>query len=242
MPYGKTACAIMVGSSAQDPERMVDFIDWLYSPEGIQAQGVGSSSTAGPEGLAWEMKDGVPVFTDYGVTVLVNKEIDTEVPEEWGTGSWEDGMSALNFKAVGLVDEDEDTGICYNYQKWSDYEERTKTALTEDWSAHNDGAAYGIEALENAGKLLVIAGSNYSTPEYTTDISTIKEQCKQTIVDYSWQMVFASDDAAFDALFEEMATTAKGLGYDQVYEVDQQNFLDKFAAQAESIAASADAE
>ncbi len=242
MPYGKTSCAIMVGSSAQDPERMVDFINWLYSPEGIAAQGVGSSTTAGPEGLAWEIVDGEPVFTDYGVTVLVNKETDTEVPEEWGTGTWEDGMSALNFKAVGLVDVDEETGICYNYQKWEDYEERTSTALTEDWSEHNDGAAYGIEALENAGKLLVIAGSNYSTPEYSTDVSTIKEQCKQTIVDYSWQMVFASDDETFESLFEEMVTTAKGLGFDQVYEVDYQNFLDKFAAQEESIAASADAE
>lgn len=238
MPYGKTSCAIMVGSSAQDPERMVDFVNWLYSPEGIQCSGVGSSSTAGPEGLAWEIVDGEPAFTDYGITVLVNKQTDEQVPEEWGTGSWEDGMSALNYKAVGLVDVDESTGICYNYQKWEDYEEKTATALTEDWSAHNDGAAYGIEALENAGKLLVIPGSNYSTPEYSTDISTIKEQCKQTIVDYSWKMVYASGDSEFDSLFQEMIRTAKGLGFDDVYAVDEQNFKDKFAAQAESVAAS----
>ena len=51
MPYGKMSCAIMVGSQAQDPQRMVDFIDWLYSPEGINTANVLQSNTAGPEGL-----------------------------------------------------------------------------------------------------------------------------------------------------------------------------------------------
>lgn len=32
---GNTEVVMMVGSKAQDPQRMVDFINWLYSPEGI---------------------------------------------------------------------------------------------------------------------------------------------------------------------------------------------------------------
>ena len=59
-----------------------------------------------------------------------------------------DGVSALNFKANGIVDTDPDTGICYNYQRWDDYLEKTSTKLKEDWSAHNDGDTTEIEHFE----------------------------------------------------------------------------------------------
>lgn len=32
---GNPTNSAMIGSKAQDPQRMADFIDWLYSPEGI---------------------------------------------------------------------------------------------------------------------------------------------------------------------------------------------------------------
>ena len=42
---------IMIGKDAEDPQRIMDFIDWMYSPEGINASMQGS----GPEGVTWEM-------------------------------------------------------------------------------------------------------------------------------------------------------------------------------------------
>lgn len=227
MPDGKSAVGIMVGSQTKDPQRMVDFIDWLYSPEGIEDSSAQSGTTCGPEGLTWELKDGKPVLTDFGVKAFVDVDSDLKVPDEWGGGSWKDGVSALNFKAVGVVDTDPDTGVCYNYQKWDDYIERTSTKLSEDWSSHNDGAKTAIERLESTDNLLVLPGTNYSTPEYSTDINTIKEQCKQTIVADSWQMIFAKDEAEFNKILKDMQDTVQGLGYDQVYEVDQKNYQDK---------------
>ena len=227
MPDGKAAVGIMVGSKTKDPQRMVDFIDWLYSPEGIEDSSAQSGTTCGPEGLTWELKDGKPVLTDFGVKAFVDIDSDLKVPDEWGGGSWKDGVSALNYKAVGVVDIDPDTGICYNYQKWDDYINRTSTKLTEDWSKQNDGAKTAIERLESTDNLLVLPGTNYSTPEYSTDINTIKEQCKQTIVADSWQMIFAKNEAEFNKILKDMQDTVKGLGYDQVYKVDQKNYQDK---------------
>ena len=227
MPDGKSAVGIMVGSQTKDPQRMVDFIDWLYSPEGIEDSSAQSGTTCGPEGLTWELKDGKPVLTDFGVKAFVDVDSNLKVPDEWGGGSWKDGVSALNYKPVGVVDTDPDTGVCYNYQKWDDYIERTSTKLSEDWSKHNDGAKTAIERLEATDNLLVLPGTNYSTPEYSTDINTIKEQCKQTIVADSWQMIFAKDEAEFNKILKDMQDTVQGLGYDQVYEVDQKNYQDK---------------
>jgi multiple sugar transport system substrate-binding protein/putative aldouronate transport system substrate-binding protein len=230
--YGKPNVSIMVGSGAKDPQRMVDFIDWLYSPEGIEDGCAQNGSFCGPEGLTWEMKDGTPVLTDFGVQAFVDGDQTLQVPTEWGTGTWKDGISTLNFKPVGNVDCDPTTGMCYNYQTWTDYQTRIETPLKEAWSSHFGGATSAVQYFADNDLLMVKPGVDYTVPEYTTDIQAIKDQCKQVIVQYSWQMVFADDEAAFNSLLSELQTTAKGLGFDQVYAVDVQNCQDLFAAYA----------
>lgn len=237
MPYGKMGCGIMIGSKAQDPQRMADFIDWLYSPEGVEMGSVIQSNACGPEGLTWEMKDNKPVLTEFGDKAFVTKEENLKVPDDWGGGTWTEGNSALNYKALGLVDTNPENDMYYTYLRWEDYQNKTATELSKDWSEHNDGAATAIERLNSTGKLLVLPGTNYAMPEYSTDISAIKEQCKQTIIEYSWKMVFAKDAAEFDSLLKEMQTTVKGLGYDQVLEVDKQNCQDQYKAFDEALAA-----
>ena len=81
---------IMIGSKAEDPQRLADFIDWLYSPEGIMESCAQTASTCGPEGLTWEMKDGEPVLTDFGKQALYGETVN--VPDEWGGGTWKDGV------------------------------------------------------------------------------------------------------------------------------------------------------
>ena len=47
-------------------------------------------------------------------------------------------------------------------------------------------------------------------------------------------MVFASSDDEFNSILKEMQTTAKGLGYDDVLAVDDQNAKDWTAARQAS--------
>ena len=238
MPYGKMSLGIMIGSKCEDPARVAEFIDWLYSDVGVMIAQTISANTCGPEGLTWEMKDGEPVLTDFGVEAFVNKTEDLQVPEEWGGGSYSDGACQLNYKSVGLTDMTSDGSMYYTYLKWDDYQSRISTALSNDWSEHNGGATNTIDLLKEKDMLLVLPGTNYATPEYSTDITTIKEQCKQVIVEYSWKMVFAKDEAEFNALFQEMKETAEGLGFNQVLEVDMQNCEDQYAAFEEAKQAS----
>lgn len=230
-PLGKMENGIMIGSQAQDPQRLADFIDWLYSPEGIEMCATQTGGTCGPEGLTWEMgEDGEPKLTEFGVKAFVDIEDGLQVPDEWGGGTWKDGISALNYKAAGFVDTNEETGMCYNYQRWADYQERIATPLSESWAAVNGEGQTAIEYLDSNNLLTVTPGSSWGVPEYTTDISTIKEQCKQVIVQNSWKMVFAKDEAEFNSLLKDMQDTANGLGYEEVLAVDKQNCEDKFAS------------
>lgn len=212
---------IGVGAEAEDPERIADFIDWLYSPEGVLANSSQTSGSSGPEGLTWEMKDGQPVLTEFGKKALLDGNAD--MPEEYGGGTYKDGVSALNINTVLPIDENPENGFSYSYTMWDSYQKDNTNPVIEDWSSHMDGARTTIEYLENSNQLLVAPGASYVAPEDSAEISTLRNQVKSTIVEYSWKMVFAKDENEFDTLLKEMQKTADGLGYKTVLDFDMAN-------------------
>lgn len=216
---------IGIGSNAEDPERIAAFIDWLYSSEGVLANSSQTSGSSGPEGLTWEMKDGEPVLTEFGKQALLNG--DGDVPEEYGGGSYKDGVSALNVNTVLPIDINPDTGFPYAYTMWESYQNETTDPVKEDWSKNMGGAESTIGYLEENDQLLVAPGASYVAPEDSSEISTLRNQAKATIIEYAWRMVFAKDEAEFDQLLKEMQETADGLGYQTVLEFDMNNAKDQ---------------
>ncbi len=89
------------------------------------------------------------------------------------------------------------------------------------------GAESTIGYLEENDQLLVAPGASYVAPEDSSEISTLRNQAKATIIEYSWRMVFAKDEAEFDQLLKEMQETADGLGYQTVLEFDMNNAKDQ---------------
>lgn len=230
-PEGNSTQIIAIGSNAEDPQRMADFIDWLYSPEGIRLNSQ-ANGAAGIEGLTWEMnEEGKPVLTDFGKQALPMNDV--EVPEEYGGGNWKDGVSALNFKPVNLEDIDPATGEAYDYLTWETTIANNQTALDLDWAEHM-GASSTMEYLVNNDMLAVAPGSSYAVPEADSNITTIRGQCKAAVIDNSWKMIFAGNDSEFNSLLKTMQDTALGLGYEDVLEVDMQNADDWTAARQES--------
>lgn len=217
---GNAKTIIAIGSKAEDPQRMADFIDWLYSPEGMEIAGQ-ANGAAGPEGLTWEMVDGVAKRTEFGEKVVASDT--TDVPEEWGGGQWKDGVSALNFKALSLVDIDPNNNEPYMLNMWSSVLAGNTTPLDTAWQEWSGGAKTTLEYLENKGAVSVAAGTSYTAPEESSDITTLRNQCKAVIVDNSWKMVFAKDEAEFNSLLKDMQDTIKGLGYDEVLAIDMEN-------------------
>lgn len=230
-PEGDSKRVIAIGSNAKNPERLADFIDWLYSPEGIELNAQ-ANGAAGIQGLTWEKgEDGKAALTEYGKSALPSNEVD--VPEEYGGGNWKDGVSALNFKPVNLGDIDPGIGEPYDWQVWETTIANNVTPLSEDWSAHNN-ADTAMNYLRKNNLIIVAPGSSYATPEEDSNITTIRGQCKATIVENSWKMIFAKDDDEFTSLLNTMQTTANGLGYDEVLKVDKKSARDQNDARVAS--------
>jgi multiple sugar transport system substrate-binding protein/putative aldouronate transport system substrate-binding protein len=225
-----------IGSKAEDPERLADFIDWLYSPEGVLMNCTQNIGSSGPEGLTWKMVDGKPALTDFGWKAFYEGG-DTKVPDEWGGGTWKDGVSALNFVTVLPSDTNPNTGVSYNYTLWDSVLEKNKTALDVDWQSKM-GAKTTLEYLENKKQVIVAPGSSYIAPAEDSEITTLRGQCKAIIVEYSWKMVFASSDKEFLSLQKEMQKTVQGLGYDKVLAADMKNAKDQNTAREAAAAAS----
>jgi len=221
LSYGSTPegsnYVVGIGSKAQDPERMAAFINWLYSPEGVMLSTTSKGSTSGPEGLTWEMVNNRPELTDFGITAFL--EGDTIVPDEWGGGSWHDGMSQLNFQTVLPKDINTETGFPYDFKLWESYIEYMSTPVHQSWQEQT-GALTTFEYLNNHGMIIVKPGTHYIPESDPSSISTIRADVRSVIVDYSWSMVFAKDDAEFYSLLEEMQSTAYELGYDEVFQWD----------------------
>lgn len=230
-PLG-TKTFIGIGSKAKDPERLADFINWLYSPEGITSMGSDTDGAPGPEGLTWELQDGNPVLTEFGQKALIDG--DADVPEEWGGGSWKDGMCPLNIVTVNKQDINPETKYPYMFTLWDSYQELIETPLRQDWSEQMK-ATTSMEYLKENDKLLVAPGSGYLEPEDSADIATLRGQIKGIVVPYSWQMVYAETVDEFNSLLSEMQETTSGLGYQTLIDYDMQRAKDQQAAREAAV-------
>ena len=72
---GDLKSVIAIGSDAEDPQRLADFIDWLYSDEGVyDSQAQPNDGSAGPEGICWQMGTNGPELTEYGRKTFLEKQ------------------------------------------------------------------------------------------------------------------------------------------------------------------------
>lgn len=222
---------IGVGSKAEDPQRMVDFIDWLYSPEGIMYASAQTNSTCGPEGLTWEMKDNEPALTDFGKKVFSGDD-KAEMPAEWGGGTYKDGMSQLNYTSVVNKDINPVNNAPYNFMLWSSYLKDNTTPLDKSWQDEMKTLTT-MEYIKSNNQFVVAANNGWIIPQVPTDVDAIRTQCAQIIRDESWKMVFAKDEAEFNALYKGMQETVKGLGVEQVLNWEKTNIVEPLAARYE---------
>lgn len=210
-----------IGAKAEDPSRIAEFIDWLYSPEGITSNMSQLGGTAGLKDEMWKVgENDQPELTDLGKEIFISKGAETQIPEQFGGGTYNDGISTLNIKPVLGIDHDPSTDSPYLYQMWESYQQETMTPLKKNWSEHMNSAMTAVEFLEGANQIAVAPGATYVTPEDSSEIATLRNQIGETIKEFSWKMIFAKNENEFNKLQKEMQDTAKGLGYDDVLKID----------------------
>ena len=204
-----------VGSQVDDEKyaKIMEFLDWYASPEGLMFQ------HAGIEGFNYEVgEDGK--FTQINSNALMDN---LNVPEEWGGGGYSDGNNAINQWIVNANSINPLTGESYVVTYWSSYKEETLTDMKKEWRERFD-AEEPADYMKKNNKLIISPNVSVSLPIDTADISVIRNQCNETICDYSWRMIYASDDANFDALWDEMSKTLDGYGFQDLVKFDTDKY------------------
>ena len=204
-----------VGSQVDDEKyaKIMEFLDWYASPEGLMFQ------HSGIEGFNYEVgEDGK--LTQINSNALMDN---LNVPEEWGGGGYNDGNNAINQWIVNANSINPLTGETYAVTYWSSYKEATLTDMKKEWRERFD-AEEPADYMKKNNKLVISPNVSVSLPVDTADISVIRNQCNETICDYSWRMIYASDDANFDALWDEMSKTLDGYGFQDLVKFDTDKY------------------
>lgn len=194
-------------------DRIMKFLDWYASPEGVEYQ-----------------HNGIPGFNyevgEDGKYIRINDNAlmdNLPVPEEFGGGGYQDGNNAINQWIVDSISINPKTGEPYAAQYWKSYKEATMTQMKRDW-AERFGAEHAVEYMKKNNKLLVSPNVSIALTPDTNDIAVIRNQCNETLCDYSWRMIFAKDQAEFDALWDEMTSKLDGFGYKELCEFDKAKY------------------
>ncbi len=200
-----------VGSGVDDAkyQKIMEFLDWYASPEGLEFQHAGIKDfnyTVGADGK----------FTAINDNALMDN---LPVPEEYGGAGYSDGNNQINEWIVSANAINPNTGETYAKDYWASWKESTKTQMKQEW-ADKFGAAEPAEWMKKNNKLVISPNVAVTLISDTADISVIRNQCEETLEDYSWQMIFADSDAAFESMWDEMTATKDGNGYQDLYAFD----------------------
>lgn len=200
-----------IGSQVDDEKyaRIMEFLDWYASPEGLVFQ------HAGIEGFNYSVgEDGK--YIPMNDNALMDN---LPVPEEYGGAGYNDGNNAINQWIVGANSINPLTGESYASTYWSSYKEATMTDMKKEWQ-EKFGSEEPVDYMRDNNVLLISPCVSVSLPSDTTDISVIRNQVNETVCEYSWRMIFAADDAEFDAMWDEMTEQLDGFGFQDLVEFD----------------------
>ena len=204
-----------VGSQVDDAkyQRIMDFLNWYASPEGLNYQHIGLKGfnyTVGSDGK----------YTFINDNALMDN---ITVPDEFGGGGYNDGNNAINQWMVDAISTNPATGEPYNKDYWSTYKAATMTQMKKDWAA-KFGAAEPVDYMKKNNILLISPNVSVSLPSDPADISIIRKQCSDLFSDYSWRMIYAKDDGEFDSLWSEMCTQMAGMGFQELSQFDKEKY------------------
>ncbi len=226
-PFGNNR-VWLIGANCEYPERALELIDWLCSTDGIMVY------YNGPQGLCWDYNEnGQPYGTEFGWQCWKD-ETNTEMPAEYGGGTFADGARALNNSTILQNAYDPDGGFCYNHDAWEDGIAKLENNMLKAWSAdYADGARTGVEFYKQTGCFSLHPATMYTVAARPDDLANMRAQFAPVMKEYSWKCVYAQSDEEFTALWNEMVEKCKAFGYDEVtafYMSEIQNKLDAIAA------------
>lgn len=203
--------AYAIGKDTKDIKRVMDYLDWMASPEGMMYYG------AGLEGISYVYdENGKPVYTNYSNEAWMN---DSEMEEKYGGGSYTEGFCQFNDTMVQLKDINPETGESFYSENWTSTIVNNYGVVSQQWT-NQFGAASPADYLKNNHLLDVYIKTDYVAGEESEQLLLVREKCAGLIKEYSWKMVFADNEEQFSDYWDTLLVLLDKNGYQQVEEAD----------------------
>ncbi len=195
-----------IGSNTEHPEKCMEIINWLATPEGVMTY------YYGPKDLCWYYDDeGYTHWTDFGKQVYFDRS--TQMTGDYeGTGEFNSGCLQINNNTWSLDAVNPDSNNeRFNYQYWRSYLGEAGCETERDWRDR-----FGVETIEE-----YMEKTNYSVCKSFTfdsrsdEFKTTWSAVTDIIVTYSWKAIYAGSDAEFTYIVNQMIQQAKAYGYEQ---------------------------
>jgi multiple sugar transport system substrate-binding protein/putative aldouronate transport system substrate-binding protein len=197
-----------ISSKARYPERIMELINWLCTPDGVM------QSTYGPQGITWDYdRNNKPYLTTLGIEIQEGNP-NVEMPAEAGGGLWVDGQNKINNTTFTLDEINPVSGEKFNREFWSSELSREPSRARKIWQDAM-GAKSEDEYLELHNQKVVVVASDFVYDTRSVDLEQKYKQVSTAIKDGTWRAIYARNDAEFDLLVAEMNSQARGFGYDE---------------------------
>lgn len=202
-PYGTAGYCI--SADCKDPEAAVRFLDMLANEDVLL------TLRNGPQGYNWDIdENGKPYLTEFYFAHQGSRE---DLVDNRGN-VWTFWNIAYLYNQ-GYITR---YGVPYVGANWPDMYDRTYSSeLAQDWTELY-GYTYLNEMLNALNWETAVETKGYAAFLSADDeqMKSAKAALKSVIVPCSWQMVFASSDAEFNAIWEDMKARCERLQIDEV--------------------------
>lgn len=207
-----------ISSSTDKLDACLKLINFLYDYE------ASLTLNNGPQGFLWDIVDGKMVATDT-------------YKENYGTGEdllMENGEKYENPYANQPAISPATVIPKYNQTitmgGWEDVIELSlkDNALMEDW-AEFYGADTPVDWLKQHDGIVYRPEAYTLLEPVPTELTLVQDSVKEVVKEKSWKMIYAKDEAEFDAIYDEMYKECEGLGIQRLVDWGKENW-----AQAEA--------
>ena len=211
-----------IGSNTENPEKCMEIINWLCTPEGVMTY------FYGPKDLCWYYdEEGYTHWTEFGEEVYFNRS--TLMKDEYeGTGDFNSGCLQVNNTTWSMDATNPDSnGERFNYLYWKSYQAEPTCDVEADWRAHFNVAS--VE--EYMGNNNYTVCKTFSQAAKEDDFKTTWSGVTDIIVTYSWRALYANSDEEFDTIVAEMIQQAEAYGYDECVQWSAEQAANRLAEQ-----------
>ena len=193
-----------IGSNTEHPEKCMEIINWLCTPEGVMTY------FYGPKDLCWYYDEqGYTHWTDFGQKVYFDRSTQM-IGDYEGTGDFNSGCLQINNTTWSIDATNTDSiGERFNYLYWKSYQAAASCDVEQDWRDHFNVSS--VEEYMESTKYTVC--KEFSFASKTDEFKTTWSGVTDIIVNYSWRALYANSDEEFDKIVSDMIQQANAYGY-----------------------------